>query len=626
MNFEAGVNVTPTIRLVRLLGQGGMGSVWTADHLGLHTQVAVKFMAPELATNRDAVTRFTREAAAASRVKSPHIVQVFDHGITDDGIPYIVMELMDGHDITHQVEKHGPLSVAATAHILAQACRALQKAHDAGIIHRDIKPDNVFLTDPNGEPFVKVLDFGIAKDSKMTELGMTGTGAMVGTPYYMSPEQVMSAKHVDHRTDVWAISLVAYFALTGAVPYTADNLGALCVEICGGNPAAPSTFRPDLGPAVDAFFAKALARDINQRFQSARELAAAFDQLANRAPSFVDAPTNDGLGSLGAVAASLSGSSATTRPGVAPGSVPGLSQVPGQTMSDLAASTGGAAPNATGGGKKLLLAVPVALALVAGGAGAFALATSKKPSSTPPIALAASGIALPVPSPGAPTAPASADGPTISPAAASATPADASAKGARGSPGDKPAVIHDAPPPSAAVAATVAPPEATVVKPPPTGAKTGSKVTSPPGEKDHGFLCAHCACGPVGAAPRRSVEFVREPPLFARPGARRARGLFLLRHHDAQVQPGRRRTRWQRWRRRRRRKQRWRSDRGRPRGLRRHRRNRRWGSRKWRWGCGSWWIKWRLERGWKRGLRWRAPGWRKRGKRGERRARGSRRG
>ena len=473
MNYEPGVYVTPTIRLVRLLGQGGMGSVWTADHLGLHTQVAVKFMAPELATNKDAVSRFTREAAAASRVKSPHIVQVFDHGVTEAGIPYIVMELMEGHDVTHQVEESGPMSVVATAHVLAQACRALQKAHDAGIIHRDIKPDNVFLTDPGGgEPFVKVLDFGIAKDAKMTELGMTGTGAMVGTPYYMSPEQVMSAKHVDHRTDVWAITLVAYYCLTGAVPYTADNLGALCVEICSGNPAPPSRFRPDLGPDVDAFFARALARDINQRFQTARELGVAFDQVANRAPSFVDAATNDGRGSLAAISSAsvLRASQASTEAGV-----PAVSQVPGQTMSDLAASTGGPPPARQGGSSKAsLLVIPLGLGTLA--AGAFLTFNFLlKPSPGSPPALAASAA---VPDPRAPTAGsalANPSDPVLTPAPpapnqggdpppAPGNPGKIAKPGATGSH----LVIHDGAPPPVKVPGKLVKPAAT-------------------GEKDHGF-------------------------------------------------------------------------------------------------------------------------------------------
>jgi eukaryotic-like serine/threonine-protein kinase len=497
MDFEPGVFVTPTIRLVRLLGQGGMGSVWVADHGGLHTQVAVKFMAEELATNEDAVRRFTREAAAAARVKSPHIVQVFDHGVTDRGIPYIVMELMEGHDITHQVEKHGPLSVVATAHVLAQACRALQKAHDAGIIHRDIKPDNVFLTDPDGEPFVKVLDFGIAKDSKMTELGMTGTGAMVGTPYYMSPEQVMSAKHVDHRTDVWAITLVAYYALTGAVPYTADNLGALCVEICSGNVAAPTTFRPDLGPAVDAFFAKALTRDINQRFQTARDLAAAFDQLANRAPSFVDAPTYDGVGSMVPAtpgAAGLSASQGAIRPG---GSLPGgPSGVAGQTLSDLSASAPGtAAPQAgrSGGSKAALVAIPVVL-LLGGALAAGAFVTFGRGSPPEPPAHAASsaeggGDLVPAPSTSAGAGGASTAGtqPTADakPATSETTPSVTVTPVVPGEPAGKtPKTGTEKAPPPAETAVTPPPTAHDPGRPPP--AKTAK--TAAPAEKDHGFL------------------------------------------------------------------------------------------------------------------------------------------
>ncbi|MBI3204873.1 MAG: serine/threonine protein kinase [Myxococcales bacterium] len=280
MALRPGMLIGNNVRLVRLLGQGGMGAVWVANHETLHTQVAVKFMITEMSESAEAVTRFTREASAAAQIKSPHVVQTFDHGVTNDGIPYIVMELLEGEDLAVRVSRDGALPPRAVAVILSQVCKALGRAHSLGIIHRDIKPENIFLSDQDGELLVKVLDFGIAKRSEDAALSMTGTGAMVGTPYYMSPEQVMSAKGVDARTDLWSLAVVAYQALTGKVPFDAETMGALCVAINAAVFAPPSVQTPGLSHAIDSWFATALARDPSARFQSAKELAAAFQRAA----------------------------------------------------------------------------------------------------------------------------------------------------------------------------------------------------------------------------------------------------------------------------------------------------------------------------------------------------------
>jgi serine/threonine-protein kinase len=161
-----GDQITASIRLVRELGSGGMGSVWVADHAALQTQVVVKFMHVQLTGDRDSVLRFSREAAAGANVKSPHVVQVLDHGIAPDGAPFIVMELLEGSDLAAHLERNGPMPLAEVDHVISQTCKALARAHERGIVHRDIKPQNIFLTNVGGgEPFVKVLDFGIAKAS-----------------------------------------------------------------------------------------------------------------------------------------------------------------------------------------------------------------------------------------------------------------------------------------------------------------------------------------------------------------------------------------------------------------------------------------------------------------------------
>jgi serine/threonine-protein kinase len=272
--------ITPTLRLVRALGRGGMGSVWVADHLALHTQVAVKFMYAKFAQNPDFVRRFKTEAIAAAAIKSPHVAQVFDHGITDEYEPYIVMELLEGEDLRTRLKRAGPLAPTELAPILTQAAKALSRAHALNIVHRDIKPDNVFLTNVGDEIFVKLLDFGIAKLSDDTSEGFTVTGNTLGTPYYMSPEQLLSSKGVDFRSDLWSLGVVAYQALTGARPFRGETIGAVSVAVNAGTFALPSAARSGLTSAIDAWMQRALQKDPAARFGSAREMAEAFNAIA----------------------------------------------------------------------------------------------------------------------------------------------------------------------------------------------------------------------------------------------------------------------------------------------------------------------------------------------------------
>ncbi len=279
MSLSAGALVGTNVRLLRPLKRGGMGSVWLAEHLTLRTQVAVKFMSERLAQDQEYVARFSREATASAQIRSPNVVQVFDHGIAADGTPFIVMELLEGEDLRMRLAKVGTIGLDEAATIVVHIARALAKAHANGIVHRDMKPDNVFLTDQDGELFVKVLDFGIAKHASQDNDGldgMTGTGAMVGTPHYMSPEQILSARRVDHRADLWSVGVVLYRALTGHVPFQGETLGAVCIAIERGTFVPPSQRRPGFMPTLDAWFLRALARDPAQRFQSAKELADAF--------------------------------------------------------------------------------------------------------------------------------------------------------------------------------------------------------------------------------------------------------------------------------------------------------------------------------------------------------------
>jgi serine/threonine-protein kinase len=271
--------VTPSVKLVRQLGEGGMGAVWVADHLALHTQVVVKFIASGLKGSKEAQERFSREAAAASQVKSPHVVQTFDHGITDDGIPYIVMELLEGRDLGEYLDRDAKVAPDLVVEILGQLARALDRAHERGIIHRDIKPGNIYLCDSgrSGEVFVKLLDFGIAKGVELSGIlnrvdSGTKTGSMIGSPFYMSPEQILGSKDLDHRSDLWSVGVVAYEMLTGRKPFDAETMGGLAIRIHSEPLPLATTANPDLPIAVDAWFARACARDVKARFASAKEM------------------------------------------------------------------------------------------------------------------------------------------------------------------------------------------------------------------------------------------------------------------------------------------------------------------------------------------------------------------
>ena len=232
-----------------------MGSVWVADHLTLSTQVAVKFMGAEMTADPAAIARFKREASAAAQVKSPHIVQVFDHGLTAEGVPYIVMELLNGQDLDHRLDE-GPLSVGDTLVVVRHLCKALGRAHQQGIIHRDIKPANLFLVDADGDIFVKVLDFGIAKRAIDEDLSASKTqsGTMLGTPAYMSPEQMMGTGTLDARADLWSAAVVAYTCLTGTAPFDGETIGALAVSINSATFLPVTSRVPSLPSSLDAWF------------------------------------------------------------------------------------------------------------------------------------------------------------------------------------------------------------------------------------------------------------------------------------------------------------------------------------------------------------------------------------
>jgi serine/threonine protein kinase len=393
-------------RLDSLLGQGGMGSVWRAHHLSLNSPVALKLIDPSLAVHPDARARFMREAQAAAALRSPHVVQTFDFGLHDD-IPFIAMELLEGETLADRLDRERTISPALTAHVMTHVARAMSKAHDAGIVHRDLKPDNVFLVHNEDEEIAKVLDFGVAKATGATSLesdSKTRTGALLGTPYYMSPEQAQGDKTVDWRSDLWSMAIITYECLLGHRPFDSDGLGNLLVQICVAPIPVPSQ-RGSVPAGFDAWFARATQRDPALRPQSARELARtlrealtgalgrasqtsspAFDAsgrpldagsypgIDSNSTSGVDAGSHPGVGSQ-------SGGGGSGPAGLAAGSQPGLAVATTGLGGEARMTTGGVAAAEVEGDpvtipKKSsvgLVLVLLAVLLVVGGGAAFAV-------------------------------------------------------------------------------------------------------------------------------------------------------------------------------------------------------------------------------------------------------------
>jgi serine/threonine protein kinase len=263
-------------RLDALLGKGGMGSVWKAYHLTLESPIALKLIDPTIASSEEARARFMREARAAAALRSPNVVQTFDFGV-EDGVPFIAMEMLIGESLQERLTRQRVLHPAVAAQVMTQVCRAIGKAHEAGIIHRDLKPDNIFIVRNEDEEVAKVLDFGVAKATGRlgdSAASKTATGAILGTPYYMSPEQAQGNKSVDWRTDLWALAVITFEALVGRRPFESDGLGDLLMQICAAPIPIPSQ-HAQVPPGFDAWFSRATQRDVTQRFQSAKEQAAA---------------------------------------------------------------------------------------------------------------------------------------------------------------------------------------------------------------------------------------------------------------------------------------------------------------------------------------------------------------
>ena len=292
---SAGDLIAGKYRLEKPLACGGMGEVWAATNLQLDVPVALKLMSAHALASDDLVARFEREAKAAAQLRHPNVITIHEYGVFE-GVPFMTMELLEGEDLNGRLKARGRLSHAEASPIVRAVCKALGRAQQMGIVHRDLKPANVFLARQDDEEIVKVLDFGIAKLLHgVLGAAATRSGTILGSPFYMSPEQARSeGAKIDHRTDLWALGVMAFRMLTGRLPFWADPPLGVLLSICSEAPPAPSSIAPDLDGRTDAFFARALAQRPEDRFQSAKELAAAFAALGDHAQSHLPAQTLDG--------------------------------------------------------------------------------------------------------------------------------------------------------------------------------------------------------------------------------------------------------------------------------------------------------------------------------------------
>ncbi len=390
-------------RLLRKLGQGGMGSVWYAEHLTLHSPVAIKLIDPSIADNAEALGRFLREAQSAASLRSPHVVQILDHGV-DNGIPYIAMELLDGESLADRLERVRRLSPQDTARVLVQVARAIGRAHEAGIVHRDLKPDNIYLVRNDDDEIAKVLDFGIAKSSAGGLGGAVGgatrTGAVLGTPYYMSPEQAEGAKTLDGRADLWAMGVIAWECLLGSRPFDEETLGSLLLAICARPIPIPSQRGP-IPPGFDEWFARACSRDVSQRYGTARDLAADLRQICEGGAAL--------SGNYSATPNSMGGPPRTTggfgntpqQPSLRSATAPAVSvqSVPGFASTQMERPAGVPAPSKTG---LVITLALVGLLVVGGGAVAWSRLSGN---SSAAVASASASTASAAAPPSAPSTP-----------------------------------------------------------------------------------------------------------------------------------------------------------------------------------------------------------------------------
>ena len=447
-------------RVERVLGQGGMGVVVAARHEQLDDRVAIKLMLPAIAANPEAVTRFVREARAAAKIKSEHVARVSDVGTLETGEPYMVMEYLEGADLSAVVQRQGRLPVEQAADYLLQACEAIVQAHELGIVHRDLKPANLYVVNNrrDGLPLVKVLDFGISKmAASAADSSMTKTSAMMGSPLYMSPEQMNSARDVDRRTDIWALGVIFYELLAGHPPFNGDTLPQVCAQILTGPTPDIRAVVPDLPDGVVQVIFRCLERDPARRFANVDELASAlapFSPWGTWKRSSKLANTGDRATNAVAAASALGAGSGTNAAWGETASPVPVHRFPwGLAAAGLVVLLGGAGAWLALRSKEAPPAVDVASA-----AAPNATATAVALPTTTPAALVASTAPVVSPAPVAASVATPAPAHTASPAERSKTPrATPPARSTPAASAQRPAqpvtVVHPAPTPKEALPA-----------------------------------------------------------------------------------------------------------------------------------------------------------------------------
>ena len=399
-------------RVEKVLGFGGMGVVVSAFRGDLEQRVAVKFLSQAAAERPDAAERFRREARAAAKIRSEHVARVLDVGTLDTGLPYMVMEFLEGNDVSDELQQYpyGLPMVEAVDYML-QAIEALAEAHAAGVVHRDLKPGNIYLARrADGTRRVKVLDFGISKalsGTSVEELSLTKTAALIGSPLYMAPEQMRSAKDVDTRADIWSLGAMLYEMLTGQPPYTGDSIPQLCAALLHDDPIPLRQHRPEIPEGLQQAVLRCLMKDRNQRFPTVFELGRALLPFA-QPDSRIHVERAERMLRVSDV--TMSGMTpATERVTTNPqGSTPIISAplqpmaITPQPVIDIAEPTvnswGQTGPVATPRRRGALIAVGVVTALLAGAVGIWAAGRGDEASaSTKPSASAATSGAEPAP-------------------------------------------------------------------------------------------------------------------------------------------------------------------------------------------------------------------------------------
>ncbi len=336
MDLAVGQVYGEKYRIVRLLGQGSMGAVYEGENVRIRRKVAIKTLHQGMAEKGDTLQRFEREAQAAGRIGSRHICEVLDMGDLPDGSRYMVMEHLDGVTLQQHIRSMGRLGPQEASPIVQQLLDGLGAAHAAGIIHRDLKPANVFLVRGPGKPdFVKILDFGVSKFSVLSdEMSMTRTGAVLGTPYYMSPEQAKGSRGTDARSDLYAVGVILYECITGQVPFSAETFNELLFRIVLESPPPAESFVPDLPPEFAAIIRKAMAREPADRYQSAQEFKQVLADWSEKAETAASSQF-DGLMTLDAQ--TVMRTSPFAQPGLRPAP-------PSTTASGLVVMDAGAPP------------------------------------------------------------------------------------------------------------------------------------------------------------------------------------------------------------------------------------------------------------------------------------------